>query len=248
MSVAVSTASGAGAADGLTTDAAITTDTNGTRSGYLRGLVAWFARLGALDGATFTRGSSYVWPGLAGIYESTVSTLTAGKVALARLTSRGAVVTAGDTKVIAITTASPDDVVMVGGAAPASTDYAIRDTAKHEFVIPMHSWGKMGAAILFNGFDQTLTVKIRGRVSTTDYFYTGIDLASITAPASGSQLIAVGNGATGQGGTVGGATVADKAFYNVPALTGPWAYISISFQAATIPTTGSINLWVNRSA
>lgn len=44
------------------------------------------------DGATFTRGSSKLLAGLAGIYESTVSTLTAGKVALARLTSRGAVV------------------------------------------------------------------------------------------------------------------------------------------------------------
>lgn len=53
-------------------------------------------RAGYADNDTFTRGSSRLIAGLAGIYESTVSALTAGKVALARLTSRGAVVTAGD--------------------------------------------------------------------------------------------------------------------------------------------------------
>lgn len=94
---------------GTTADAAVTTDTTGTVIGFLRGLVTWFTRLAKLDGATFTRGSSYVWPGLAGIYESTVSTLTAGKVALARLTSRGAVVTAGDRFNVTVYDAMPGD-------------------------------------------------------------------------------------------------------------------------------------------
>ena len=112
-SVTVSS-SDAGTSIGTTSDAAVVTDTTGTVIGFLRGIVAWFARLGSLDGAAFTAGSSYVWPGLAGVYQSTVGVLTAGQRGLARLTERRAMVTAPDVTISNVEETYASEVDQIG--------------------------------------------------------------------------------------------------------------------------------------
>lgn len=107
-------------AEGATSDAAVVTDTTGTVSGKLRGLVKWaFERMPAslgqkakaasfpvvlasdmdgliTDNATFTASATKFIGGLIGVFQATVTSATAGKISIARISQRRAVVTSGD--------------------------------------------------------------------------------------------------------------------------------------------------------
>ena len=248
-SVTVSS-SDAGTSIGTTSDSAVTTDTTGTVIGFLRGIVAWFARLGSLDGAAFTAGSSYVWPGLAGSYQSTVSVLTAGQRGLARLTARRAVVTAGDRFALSLTSGTPipagSDITDVGTLDIVSGDLDIRDTSAHYFVVPMDGWNKCLLGIIATtGFDQIVQVWIYGHPAAVDV--PQVQIAQFAFPASAIG-IAIGGSTTGQGGEVGGATAGAADYYAVPAINDGFAFVSIALQASVSPSVGSFKIDIVRSA
>lgn len=221
-SVTVSS-SDAGTSIGTTSDAAVVTDTTGTVIGFLRGIVAWVARLGSLDGAAFTAGSSYVWPGLAGVYQSTVGTLTAGQQGLARLTARRAVVTASDPAIASIFSSGGGATNLCGYAV--SVDGNIRDTATHTWtagiIAPGRKWLRA-----YNSTDQVINIAIYATATATTN--NAIYVESI--PAGTVWLIAPW--AAGTGGTT------TKV---VPALDYPSSNFQIECRATgSAPTTGTM--------
>lgn len=128
------------------------------------------------DGATFTRASSKLLAGLGGIYESTVSTLTAGKVALARLTSRGAVVTAADI----MTTVLYND----GGTSGAS-DGAMRSTSPVSFdTAATMEQARQRSIFIENTLDQAVTL-ILWNVQTGGY----ASVINFSIPAGARRVI-----------------------------------------------------------
>ncbi len=252
QSVAVSTASGAGAAGGLAADAAVTTDATGTRSAYLRGIVTWFARLGALDGAAFTAGSSYVWPGLAGVYQSTVSLLTAGKTGLARLTERRAVVVAGDNSSGSATSSSvasmPADIQVSvsdydGGMTTPTvaffdgSDVGFGASARY-IKIPMGSAGWRTASLtLYNALDVAVTIDLYARLQSSA-FSVDFGLLDSVAAVSPSQKVEFYPFALGAAS--GGYARA------VPTIQSPMAELILKITPASDPTSGSIQFMVSR--
>lgn len=252
QSVAVTTASGAGAAGGLAADAAVTTDATGTRSAYLRGIVAWFARLGALDGAAFTAGSSYVWPGLAGVYQSTVDVLTAGQRGLARLTSRRAVLVAGDYRSDTLRTSditSGTDILgnttgLVPGATLTGaffdgTDVGFGAAARYVY-IPVSDWKNITIGIVHSlGVDVTLQVSGLMGGSGGHNLTGGANVVLYTSViATGSELFL---GATAAGTGAGAAWVSVPAFSNPP-----FKYLSLKFTPASDPASGELRVFVDR--
>jgi len=200
------------------------------------------------DGATFTRGSSKLLAGLAGIYESTVTALTAGKVALARLTARGAVVVAQDWRHISITPGTPtpsgSDITTSGGSALASTDLAIRDTSTHTFLIPMDGFRNVSVGIQNDttAHDQTLTVSVyaASQSAATLGLTTSGKVGSFILPTTASigSLISSA-GAIGEGGSEGGATAAALSYYSMPGMAGS-RYVILTLKAGVTPTAGQI--------
>ncbi len=233
---------------GTTADAAKTTDTTGTVIGFLRGIVSWFARLGGLDGAAFTAGSSYVWPGLAGVYQSTVGTLMAGQSGLARLTSRRAVVTAGDNIsnwASSSSVSNAGDIVVSttsifsGFSAPTTaffdgTDPGFGASARY-IRIPMLSWEDVSILIYHNlGVDLTCSMSLDpgGAIGTS----------SLIA----SQIVSTSTGIVFSpyaGGTGGGANL-----FAVPAMSTPTTYLSIALTPSADPSVGSVVINVVRRA
>ncbi len=236
QSVAVSTASGAGAAGGLAADAAVTTDATGTRSAYLRGIVAWFARLGSLDGAAFTAGSSYVWPGLAGVYQSTVGVLTAGKTGLARLTARRAVVTTGgDPSYVAFSsTTTADDL----GFALTAADFDIRNTSPHYYNVGVGSKGDTSVSLFIKStLDATLNIVIYGKFASGSVNRTLYTESAIIPATTGEVQFVPYTAATNAGTTV-----------VVPAFAGnPIPQnLYVVLVAGSSPTTGTVTIHIER--
>lgn len=181
------------------------------------------------DGATFTRSSSKLLAGLAGIYESAVSTLTAGKVALARLTSRGAVVTAGDV----ITATKTLTAAQVTGGSNNNIDtitgLSADDLRGFEWQISLYSTLDAAATVSIFGLNLA-----RGADPTnaTNRIYSGTDVVS-----AGGDLILSPYAA--------GANA--NAWVQVEALSGIFGDMDIHITAAAA-TSGSIVLGIEGRA
>lgn len=197
----------------------LTTDSMGALNVATRG--------GYADGATFTRGSSRLLAGLAGIYESTVSTLTAGKVALARLTSRGAVVTAGDFQALTLANAE-----------------AITDTSVHDYTIRSVLSASIGGPQIGmykwrfsfrNTHDQAANISIYATTATGQSIILYTESAVLSA-TSGNMII--GPGAVGTGGAT--------TYKQISALAeAGWWDLFVRVQFSTAPTTGAVTVSAN---
>lgn len=197
-------------------------------------------RAGYADNATFTRGTSRLLAGLAGIYESTVSTLTAGRVALARLTSRGAVVTAADTRfnygssstVTEIGDIEASTNIVTGMATPttASFDGVTIGAAAMYYKIPMVGWRSAFVGLRNNGLGVDLTVS----VSLFNHNATGhfVVIGSFTVANNGYLYLSPLAGGTGVAATL----------ETIPALETPCAWIQIAVTPASAPGAGSVLL------
>lgn len=252
MSVAVTTASGAGAAIGATGDAAITTDTTGTVSGKLRGIVAWFARLGGVDGSAFTSGSSYVWAGLGGVYQSTVTTLAAEKTGLARLTSRRAVVTAGDAV----------DTYGSSGSVDYVGDMTVSTTALHSgyvaptlaffdgsdvgfgagtrwIRVPMTAWRDC-AFVIQNTLGVSMDCSIYGAVRGTSLGPAGIHLLGSAVTITASSTVGFSAHDRGTGAT------SDSV--QIKGMNGVYSDFFVAITPASDPASGGVYFAVLRRA
>lgn len=205
-------------------------------------------RAGYADNATFTRGTSRLVAGLAGIYESTVTALTAGKVALARLTSRGAQVVSSDTLSLGLTVATPaptgTDIVGYSSAAIVADDLQIRDTTVHAFYIPMENFLHIGIGLknAATAHDQSLSVSLYSsfRIATSPTTSVAGKIGEFVLPATANMSIAISNvGGVGEGGSAGGATAANSNYYNMPGLVGG-KYVLLLLSASVAPTVGSL--------
>ncbi len=232
---------------GTTSDAAVVTDTTGTVIGFLRGIVTWFARLGALDGAAFTAGSSYVWPGLAGVYQSTVGVLTAGQRGLARLTSRRAVVTAGDSLTVGMHNTSVSgagDVevstttALSGFAAPTTAFFDGADGgfgASPRYIrVPMLGW-KEGAFSIYQALGVNITIDI--------YLAFGSTLKTLIYSEG-----AIASGSTTRFSPLAGGTGAATSLKVVPALNTPCDYLVFAITPASDPASGAMYFYGSRRA
>ena len=72
-------------------------------------------------------------------------------------------------------------------------------------------------------------------------------LATATITATNDYPFTIGEGAVGQGGVAGGATVAQKAHYSVPAMNAGWPYICLQLVAvSSAPTIGGASIVLTR--
>lgn len=188
---------------------------------------------------------------LAGLYQSTVTEITAGNIGPLRSTARRGLVTAADNRLLALSTGTPvpsgSDITALSGVALASTDFTVRDSSNHYYVVPLGSagWRKLTAIIttLPGAFDKVATVIVYGAAGNND---PRAKLASFTIPAS-SVFFAIGAGAGGIGAELGTYVAASGAWYDIPALAAGWPSVLISIQFSGVPTTGILTMSVLRA-
>lgn len=209
------------------------------------------ATTGATDDAAAT---GELYP-IAGLYQATADAIDNGDIGRARITARRAQIMAVDFQALTINSGAPtpsgSDITELSGAALASTDFSIRDTNWHTFIIPMGvaGWRSLRISLYVTGaFDQAGTFEIINAPTTSTLIG---KLLSVALPASGVQAAFqpfAGAGATA-GEVVGGATIVNNAIYTIPALSGsPHSYIACRLQFAVAPTTGTFTLYVNRKS
>lgn len=188
---------------------------------------------------------------IGGVYQASVDEVDSGDVGRVRMSARRALLTAVDTWVMQFTSATPNpsgsDIVNLSGSAPVSSDFAVRNTSAHGLLIPLAAAGWRNCILAVRTadapFDQPLTFVVTATTAGSD---PSAYLASFTVPAIGLNFL-LGNGAVGQGGIAGGATAANVAWYNVPALGGGQPYIKVFWSAGVSPTTGSMLVEVVRT-
>jgi hypothetical protein len=187
---------------------------------------------------------------IAGIYQSTVDEVDAGDVGRLRMSARRGLMTAADYRTLLLTATNPTptgtDIVNASLAAIVSGDLEVRDTSAHWFFIPLNVSGWRHFALALSqesAFDQAATITVRAGYPS--FGPVGL-LASFIWPASGSQFTIVEGTNVGQGGTLGGATVASNAVYVIP-ITLACRYIIISITFSVAPTTGKFRIDIERS-
>lgn len=160
-----------------------------------------------------------------------------------------------DFKLLTLSDAAPapagsDVTAVVAGAnvAVVAGDLAIRDTTARVLVIPLLAAGYRRVALsllAYANYSHTVTVAILGAFDPLGAVTA--QLLSATYPASAGYDCTIGAGAPGQGGTAGGATVADGAHYAVPALADAFPYLIVKLTASGNATTGKFRLGIARS-
>lgn len=157
-------------------------------------------------------------------------------------------------KLVVLLVADPNpagnDIVMTASAAPASTDFDIRDNSTHWFHIPMTQWNDMTARLLVDGFDQSTVVEVYG---TFAVYGAAPKIASLlgtfSVQANDTYEVGISKGTVGLGGVTGASPVTTAySHYPVPALADAWPYvvIAVTVGVGTPPTTGTLEINVNR--
>ncbi len=156
-----------------------------------------------------------------------------------------------DQKILTFSSAVPvpsgSDIIKVSGAVHVASDFAIRDTGGHNWLIPLRVRGYDKVAIgIFSSpaFNQILTITLQGCFDKDALITSG--LLSVALPASTSARFSFASVGSGQGGTVGGANVANLAHYAVPGLGDAFPYIILSVSASVAPASGDFTLTVAR--
>lgn len=174
---------------------------------------------------------------------------------VARVTKRRALLQASDSKTLSLSSsaAMPDytDISNLADGILNSGDLALRDTDVHSFVIPMaaKNWKVATIGIAIDGgddFDQDITWSLYSSLSQSANYVSFSKLATGSIVAESSGRLTIGDGAVGQGGTVGGATMEDGAHYSVPAMNACWPYLILTLSAAVAPSEGQIQISVTR--
>lgn len=174
---------------------------------------------------------------------------------ISRITQRRDVLQAPDAQIVLVDPDLPvpdySDLVGISGEPLASTDLAIVDTDPHYIVVPMaaSNWRRVVIVIApasrSGALDEPITWSLYGASKTS----TGklVLLAAATIAANDGFTFGIGEGAVGQGGTAGGATVATMAHYSVPAINAGWPYVVLKLVAVSAaPTTGGLEISVTR--
>jgi hypothetical protein len=173
-----------------------------------------------------------------------------------RITTRRAAVQAADAKMVTLTAGAPapdaSDLITFDGAPIGNDDIAVRDTDPHYIFIPMavSAWRRLTITFdwaVAGAFDQPVTLSLYG-ASRLKAEAVSL-LAATTIAATNGYSFTIGEGAVGQGGTAGGATVATMAHFSVPAINAGWLYVMLKMIAVSAaPTTGSPRIIVTRMA
>jgi hypothetical protein len=188
---------------------------------------------------------------IAGIYQSTVDEVDAGDVGRLRMSQRRVLFNAADYKSLICVEATPvptgSDLIDGGGNPLEAVDFAIRDTTPHGFAIPLAMRGWRDIAIGLSqpsSFDQNATITLYTWLGSSG----GNTFSTIlTFTWQPGHTISITARANGQGGTTGGATSSMYANYAVAAIQGPYLYSYLVIQFAIAPTTGTLQLVVDRS-
>ena len=186
---------------------------------------------------------------LAGLYQTTVDEVDAGDVGRLRMSARRGLVAVPDTRVLALTTATPvpsgSDIVGFSGVALTSADFTIRDTSTHYIIIPLAlgGWSNVIANVS-SSLDQAVTVQVNSGFATS-LIKLGV-LAEFTLPAGVGVQIA-SSGAVGIGGVAGAATASNRAHYSIPAMQFA-PYVWVRCTASVAPTSGVVTIDIMRSA
>ncbi len=146
--------------------------------------------------------------------------------------------------------ANLSDITRLAGVALDASDFDIRDTNIHYYVIPLNYLGWVDTVICVDiiGIDVVGKCGIWGMMDDTSTMVDLLNIATPIPPDPNSHRFAFGNGAIGVGGEAGAATAADDAWYNVPALAARLPYVALWIQMTPgAPTVGTIELRVNRS-
>jgi hypothetical protein len=181
----------------------------------------------------------------------TVTDLADGAVGYARGTRRQAVMTAADSSYFSLTPSVPvptgSDITRLNSVALTSADFDIRDTSNHFFVIPMASAGwrriSIGVRHAVAAWDQTITLVIYHSMQMANAARetTAGRIGQFTLATNASLVWTISGGATGQGGTIGGASTTDFAHYEIPAIDFA-PFVTLQFSASVAPTTGGLQV------
>jgi hypothetical protein len=229
-SLTVDVPAGSDVTTGNTSDAAVITDTTGTVSGKLRGLVKWAAE--RMPASLGQKAQAASFP---------VVLPSDQRVDIGQTYS-----------MLTLTPATPapagSDIVDVGGNAIEAADLTIRDNSSHHFFIPVGSGGYRSCLIgvtndAATAWDQTPSIRIAGAFSVS---YTGICawLSEFDWVTDADDQFSCGVGDIGAGGIAGSSPASAAAgisWYNIPGMDAGWPYIVLLIQFGSAPSQGEID-------
>lgn len=189
---------------------------------------------------------------IGGLYQATPDVVDDGDVGRVRMSARRAIVNAADSIILSLSPTTPvpsgSDIVKGNGNPLLAENLALRSLDWTDCSVPfvISGWRTIALIVdtLDGAFDQALTLYVYGQSALSGCI---VCLASMVIPPSAVQF-SVGNGAVGQGGVAGGATVANGAHYNLPAISAGWPYLYLAWSAQVAPSAGSLRICVARSS
>ncbi|WP_281202686.1 hypothetical protein [Cytobacillus kochii] len=197
------------------------------------------------DNQVFNTNSDSVIPSLAGYYQpnSIDSVLSPLSIGALRATQYRTLITSPDRLRLTLSDTAPNpngsDIKNSSGGNLATSDFLIRDNSWHTFIIPLSGW--KNTIIHYSqdvNFDQPIRLEVYG--VGAGGALSGKILA-VQVPASKLVNIAIGSGEAGVGAEIGTSTVANNAYYNIPALNAGFDKVALYIKADVAPTSGKIN-------